>query len=458
MAAGIQPPRNPNWLIHVSQSPASLKVVDTVKNVYEVFYTAAQNAYASAKALDIPRSQTFIFMGDPKTGEITYTRFARTDGVKLEMDQFVNSIITKAPNRCEKAADFFKEYFHTYTSDEKRNTEPEFETLNSSSYPDLLDLDDDGTSDISGASSLENFDQAMSSILKQAQPGDKVFFNYAGNIWFNHLQKIWRIPTGKGFINVETLTGLGQKFKSRGIQFHLNIMGCFSGGFSQVTDLVGQNVNTCVTTSTDSTNYYRGSLDPAYPQMYDRIFMQNWIHSGNQLESYACALGTDTLAFPESSLDVVTAKWESTLHENDGRTLLEPLHSLIDKELNGLEGMTADPLRIGLLQAYKSSIISPITRCNNGSEATAIKELNSCFDDPSFVSALGERIAPESKLREHYRDPLQRFEKGAALDRINRHLRLILKSDDNTLEKFKQAFCCLASSFKTDQKLKICSQ
>lgn len=410
-----------------------------MQSIYEAFFTAASQALESVKSLGIPKEQSFILFGH-KSGTIAYQRFKNTGAADSAFAVFTAAVSDSSPDRCEKAGFYMREYFPAYVSETAQ-----YETVSGT-----------GLLDVTGPSTIGNFHAAVNQILQLAQTGDRVLFNYAGNVYHS---TNWNLMTGNGTLSQNDLQRVARQFNERGIEFHANIMSCFAGGFTQLThNNSTRSALTCTTAATDPEIIYHGSIAPIMTQRYDIAFMRNWVQTGDQLGSYACAMGSDTINLPESSLDAITSAWEKAAGLASDEALLSPMSSLADKDLSDIISVTPEKERKSLLSEYNSVVVLNMKQCSNAIEVKTGTELHSCIDTPEFISALGREIAPDSALRDYYRNPLTRTEKGSPIDRVNRHVRLIRQADKQTLDKFRLAFCCLGTSFKTGTRPAVCTQ
>lgn len=434
------------WLIHVSEGAS---FADSVRGIHEAFYLAAQNSKKVADSFGIPESQRFIYFGH-SLGTIQYRHFGGLEPSKKLLDSFAQAVKNGSPNRCEIAGQYVKSQddllvHHPHIQDA-------FFNPFSPKGRDLRDLDFDGKNDLSGTSSQKDLDQGIAKILSLAQPGDHLIFNYAGNGLRDNSAHVWRLAMSDGELTTTSLGDLLKKFQEKNITVQLNVMACYSGGFTQLSR-VGKIGMSCTTTANSDDKLYYGTIPPLYLSFFDNTFMRELAKRGSQLESYACALGIEPLNFPESGLDAVVSNWEKNKNIDTSQPLRAPL-AKFEAADDYKPSLEAD--RLSWLGAYREMMIQTLKSCHELPEVKVESSMNQCFDTPAFAKGYSKPMKSDDGLRQWIRDPWARLEKGDSLDRINRHLRFIESADADSFAEFKAVFCCLSFNPKTGLSPEIC--
>ena len=445
--------RSPLWMVHVSEGAA---YVDSLTSIHEAFYLAAQNSLGSARSLGIPREQRFLFFGH-WVGPVGFTRMAGTENADKAFRVFGDSALAGESNQCTKAGEFIAAYMPPYFAASKKVSvvfDPKAPAAKQS-VRDLRDLDGDGTQDLTGPSTIEGIRAAIDQIADKAVPGDRVIFNYAGNGGPDGT-----LALSRGYLNAAELKGYASKLADKGVSIQFNIMSCYAGKSNQ---LLGG--NSCATVShkagvagDPASGYYYGTSGGVFIAFYDRIYMLEMRKRQSQLEAFACAMGVEPLNFPESSLDQVTEAWEQSEGLVSGLPERSKIADWNSEAPAAPEGM--DARRASLRASYLKLMLGTTRECQQMRENRVQGAFNACLKTDEFwdtyrANYKGE-IKPFVSLPKWIRDSRTREERGDALDRINRHLRLIDSASEKVVADFRAAFCCLATPLRGGEPPEAC--
>jgi len=444
---------------------------------YEEFYQASKYFYSAAASFGVPVEHSMHFFGsigpDGK-GQRAYSRPAMSEAVTQEMAKTLARLATalgqidcrafppSIPDQqnwergYEKDQEWLINLISTHQGREVVIQNPDGSSLS--------DLTGGGGDDFSGYATKENLLQSLNTVAKNAHSGDHLLLQVAGHGLKDseNSAPVWKVVLRNNAAGEPTEVITDEEFKpilrsleAKGVEVHLTVEACYSGGFTRLTDFTPSG-GTCVATVAAKDTPGLAGKDKIFPNL-----SKNALSQGSQLKSFACGIASDQVNEPITSLDEVIER--ANAQKSGIASIANP------------ETPEFSRLRQGLIEAYKSSFVATYQSCLPSdvvgqSQAiaenptlrlvdAALANMDQCkkVTPPDDYNWNGDLVLNVLKAFSKNLHVSPRSGPSFAIQMIARHLGFLENADRDGLTAFKRAFCCLDFDPRSGVSPSVCA-
>ena len=344
----------------------------------------------------------------------------------------------------------------------------------------LKNLDGKGSM-VSGPSTSQKVEENFRNLTTAMKPGNHIYLNLDdhGAVFDNQMPKeLWTDSEVKYLPNKkEWIVGLGSEHQTlsvtqlanylkplvkNGVVVHVDVNACYSGGFNELTSILGGHV--CVTATSDKER----------PALGNTTIMTS---EDSQLHSFACAKAVAVLDKPTSSLDEIVDNWaiRNTVNEMEYSACTTSFQefSVIANSLKSLSKSNKDDLRNKLITLFQNDFLAPYKECLDDQKVEKTKgsiantpeqnpsirfytKASECVKDGKVSLTPLESYFIKSELHD-WLSPPEHYVKMPGKE-LSKYISFLSKADSASLETFKSAICCLGFNPKTRKYPAVCDQ